>query len=269
MLSNDETYLQESIEAFNLTPAQGPYTLGLGNTAVYLSLANITTSYKDIVASVRQQIESGEAATYLPSGAGESVVKGYLAQLEILAAVLENPTHPIFEAPFQGPPTVGFLLKPLSRGSVLLDPDDHDAEPVITYGTLANPIDVDIMASFVPLMRSVYSTPTMQEMGVVETAPGVAVRDDEQIRDWIRQATVASFQHPCCTAAMMSKELGGVVGSDLKVFGVGGLRVADASIMPLLPGTHTSATCYAIGEKVSADITGYLSGHHRLSQNIN
>lgn len=269
MLSNDETYLQESIEAFNLTPAQGPYTLGLGNTAVYLSLANITTSYKDIVASVRQQIESGEAATYLPSGAGESVVKGYLAQLEILAAVLENPTHPIFEAPFQGPPTVGFLLKPLSRGSVLLDPDDHDAEPVITYGTLANPIDVDIMASFVPLMRSVYSTPTMQEMGVVETAPGLAVRDDEQIRDWIRQATVASFQHPCCTAAMMPKELGGAVGSDLKVFGVGGLRVADASIMPLLPGTHTSATCYAIGEKVSADITGYLSGHHRLSQNIN
>lgn len=269
MLSNDETYLQESIEAFNLTPAQGPYTLGLGNTAVYLSLANITTSYKDIVASVRQQIESGEAATYLPSGAGESVVKGYLAQLENLAAVLENPTHPIFEAPFQGPPTVGFLLKPLSRGSVLLDPDDHDAEPVITYGTLANPIDVDIMASFVPLMRSVYSTPTMQEMGVVETAPGVAVRDDEQIRDWIRQATVASFQHPCCTAAMMPKELGGVVGSDLKVFGVGGLRVADASIMPLLPGTHTSATCYAIGEKVSADITGCLSGHHRLSQNIN
>ncbi|EMR67908.1 putative alcohol oxidase protein [Eutypa lata UCREL1] len=249
MLSNDETYLQESIEAFNLTPAQGPYTLGLGNTAVYLSLANITTSYKDIVASVRQQIESGEAATYLPSGAGESVVKGYLAQLEILAAVLENPTHPIFEAPFQGPPTVGFLLKPLSRGSVLLDPDDHDAEPVITYGTLANPIDVDIMASFVPLMRSVYSTPTMQEMGVVETAPGLAARDDEQIRDWIRQATVASFQHPCCTAAMMPKELGGVVGSDLKVFGVGGLRVADASIMPLLPGTHTSATCYAIGEK--------------------
>lgn len=254
MLSNNETYLQESIEAFNLIPAQGPYTLGLGNTAVYLPLANITASYKDIAASVRQQIESGKAAAYLPPGAHASVVKGYLAQLEILATTLENPAHPIFEAPFQGPPTVGFLLKPLSRGSVLLNPDDLDAEPVITYGTLANPIDVDIMATFVPLMRSVYSTPTMQEMGVVETAPGAEVEDDEQIKNWIRQATVASFQHPCCTAAMMPKELGGVVGNDLKVFGVEGLRVVDASIMPLLPGTHTSATCYAIGEKVSGDI---------------
>ncbi|RYP73110.1 hypothetical protein DL770_007834 [Monosporascus sp. CRB-9-2] len=253
MLRTNETYLQESIEAFYATPSRGPYTLGLDNIAVYLPLANITTSYKDIASSVRQQVASGEAASYLPAGASESVVNGYLAQLEILAAAFENPTHPIFEAPFQGPPEVGFLLKPLSRGSVLLDPDDHDAEPVITYGTLENPVDMDIMASFVPLMRSVYSTPTMRAMGVVETAPGAEVQDEEEIREWVRDATVASFQHPCCTAAMMPRELGGVVGNDLKVFGVEGLRVADASMMSLLPGTHTSATCYAIGEK-AADI---------------
>ncbi|RYO77566.1 hypothetical protein DL763_009945 [Monosporascus cannonballus] len=253
MLITNETYLRESIEAFYATPSRGPYTLGLGNTAVYLPLANITTSYKDIASSVRRQVASGEAASYLPAGASKSVVNGYLAQLKVLAAALENPTHPIFEAPFQGPPGVGFLLKPLSRGSVLLDPDDHDAEPVITYGTLENPVDMDIVASFVPLMRRVYSTPTMRAMGVVETAPGGEVQDEEQIREWVRDATVASFQHPCCTAAMMPRELGGVVGSDLKVFGVEGLRVADASMIPLLPGTHTSATCYAIGEK-AADI---------------
>ncbi|RYP27880.1 hypothetical protein DL767_007468 [Monosporascus sp. MG133] len=253
MLSTNMTYRQESIEAFYATPPRGPYTLALGNTAVYLSLANITTSYKDIASSVRQQVASGEAASYLPAGASESVVNGYLAQLEVLAAALENPTYPVFEAPFQGPPGVGFLLKPLSRGSVLLDPDDHDAEPVITYGTLENPVDMDIMASFVPLMRRVYSTPTMRAMGVVETAPGAEVQDEEEIREWVRDATVASFQHPCCTAAMMPRELGGVVGNDLKVFGVEGLRVADASMIPLLPGTHTSATCYAIGEK-AADI---------------
>ncbi|RYP63255.1 hypothetical protein DL769_007018 [Monosporascus sp. CRB-8-3] len=253
MLSRNETYRQESIEAFYETPSRGPYTLGLGNTIVYLPLANITTSYKDIASSVRQQVASGEAASYLPAGAGEPVVNGYLAQLEVLAAALENPTYPIFEAPFQGPPASGFLLKPLSRGSVLLDPNDHDAEPVITYGTFENPVDLDIAASYVPLMRRVYSTPTMRAMGVVETAPGAEVQSDEQIREWVRDATVASFQHPCCTAAMMPRELGGVVGNDLKVFGVEGLRVADASMIPLLPGTHTSSTCYAIGEK-AADI---------------
>ncbi|KAK7757965.1 hypothetical protein SLS62_000343 [Diatrype stigma] len=257
MLNSNATYLQEAIRAFGLTPAEGPYTMALGNTAVYLALPNITASYGNIVASVRHQIESGEAALYLPNGAAESVVKGYLAQLGILAATFENPNHPVFESPFQEAPTAGFLLKPLSRGSVLLDPDDHDAEPIITYGTLANPVDLDIMASFVPLMRSLYTTSTMQAMGVVETAPGVEVQDSEQIRDWIRTATVASFQHPCCTAAMMPRELGGVVGSDLKVFGVQGLRVADASIMPLLPGTHTSATCYAIGEKVSDKLANF------------
>ncbi|RYP63278.1 hypothetical protein DL771_009349 [Monosporascus sp. 5C6A] len=253
MLRTNETYLRESIEAFYATPPRGPYTLGLASTAVYLPLANITSSYKDIASSVRQQVASGEAASYLPAGASESVVNGYLAQLEVLAAALENPTHPVFEVPIHGPPDTGIHLKPLSRGSVLLDPNDHDAEPVITYGTLENPVDMDIMASFVPLMRSVHSTPSMLAMGVVETVPGAEVRDGEQIREWMRDGAVASFQHPCFTAAMMPRELGGVVGNDLKVFGVEGLRVADASMMPLLPGTHTSATCYAIGEK-AADI---------------
>ncbi|RYO96713.1 hypothetical protein DL765_011513 [Monosporascus sp. GIB2] len=253
MLRTNATYLRESIDAFYATPSRGPYTLGMNNNFVYLPLANITASYKDIASSVRRQVASGEAASYLPAGASESVVNGYLAQLELLAATLENPTHPVFEAPFQGPPVTAFLLKPLSRGSVLLDPDNHDAEPVITYGTLENPLDLDIMASFVPLMRSVYSTPAMRAMGVVETAPGGRVQGEEQIREWVRDAAVASYQHPCCTAAMMPRELGGVVGNDLKVFGVEGLRVADASMMPLLPGTHTSSTCYAIGEK-AADI---------------
>ncbi len=49
---------------------------------------------------------------------------------------------------------------------------------------------------------------------------------------------------------MMPVEKGGVVGPDLKVHGLGRLRVVDMSIIPMIPGTHTSATAYAIGEKV-------------------
>ena len=50
---------------------------------------------------------------------------------------------------------------------------------------------------------------------------------------------------------MMPRERGGVVAPDLKVYGVQGLRVVDASIMPLIPSAHTSATVYAAAEKVS------------------
>ena len=51
---------------------------------------------------------------------------------------------------------------------------------------------------------------------------------------------------------MMPEKLGGVVGSDLRVYGVRGLSVVDASIMPLIPAAHMSATVYAVAEKVSA-----------------
>lgn len=251
MITTDEAYRNQSIKEFYSKPARGPYTQALGNLAVYLSLQNLTSSHKEIISSIREQISSGKAASYLPEGADKTVVKGYLAQLEVLAKSFENPSQPVFEAPFQGPPAATFLLKPLSRGSVLLDPNNVDGEPLITYGTFENPVDVDIVASFVPLVRKVYSTPALQRLGVVETDPGPKVQDIEDIKTWARNTTSASWWHPCCTAGMGPKDHGGVVGTDLKVYGVEGLRVADMSIMPFLPGAHTSSTCYAIGEKVS------------------
>jgi choline dehydrogenase len=63
-----------------------------------------------------------------------------------------------------------------------------------------------------------------------------------------------SFMHPCCTAAMMPKSKGGVVGPDLKVHGADGLRIVDMSVLPLLPSSHLSATAYAVAEKVSCSL---------------
>jgi choline dehydrogenase-like flavoprotein len=91
----------------------------------------------------------------------------------------------------------------------------------------------------------------MQELDPVELAPGANVTCDGDLRRALRSIIGPSFQHPCCTAAMMPKELGGVVGPDLLVHGVKALRVVDASITPLIPAAaHTSSTVYAVAEKV-------------------
>lgn len=63
----------------------------------------------------------------------------------------------------------------------------------------------------------------MKGLGAVETLPGEGVQSDEEVRRYLRGATTQSFMHPCCTAAMMPREKGGVVGADLRVHGAKGL----------------------------------------------
>lgn len=132
----------------------------------------------------------------------------------------------------------------------LQDPDDF---PVVDYRTASNPVDMDILVSFVRFFRRFLNTTILREYGVEEVAPGPEVQSDEGIRRFLASEAWPTWYHPCCTASMMPRHLGGVVDTDLKVYGTKGLRVADLSIANLLPGTHTSSTAYAIGEK-AADI---------------
>lgn len=250
-LANNATLEAEAVAQFRERPARGPYTLAMGNTAAYVSLPNITPQHADIVSKIRAQISDGSALSYLPAGASSTVQAGYLAQLEVLAQALENPEHPILETPFGNGPDMAFLLKPLSRGTVELDPEDHDATPIVNYRTAANPVDLDIMVSYVDYYRRLYATDTWQALNAVEVAPGSDVTEHDALAEYVRETVVQSLMHPCCTAAMMPREKGGVVDSGLAVYGVPGLRVADCSIIPVLPAAHTTTTAYAIGEKVS------------------
>lgn len=250
----NKTFAAEAASAYDERPAQGPYTQAMGNSAVYVGLPTITEDYQDIIDTINEQLSSGSFKSFLPEGAGPEVVEGYKAQLKILAKELADPQSPVMESPFSaGPSGGGFLLKPLSRGTVLLNVSDPEGEPIIDYRSCSNPVDWDLLASFVGYFRKYANTPTMKSLGATEVSPGVNVTSKSEIIQGLRKSVTASFQHPCCTAAMMPKEKGGVVGPDVKVHGVGGLSVVDCSIFPLIPGTHTSATAYAVGEK-GADI---------------
>jgi choline dehydrogenase-like flavoprotein len=91
----------------------------------------------------------------------------------------------------------------------------------------------------------------MKAIGLSELLPGPAILDvGDALEVYVRTALLTAW-HPAGTAAMLPKELGGVVDPELKVYGVSNLRVVDASIIPMLPSSHTMATVYAIAEKVS------------------
>jgi choline dehydrogenase len=152
------------------------------------------------------------------------------------------------------PPAAGFLLvaaamTPDSRGSVRLA--SPDAPPLIDPGFLTNERDLDRLATGLRMIRQAAAQASFG--GAVELYPGPEARTDAALRDYIRR-TVDSYYHPVGTCRMGSGD-GAVVDPELRVRGVAGLRIADASIMPLIPNAHPHATILAIAERAAALIT--------------
>lgn len=221
-----------------------------------LPLPVVTNSSDDIVSEMLAQ----DPAEFLPQGTHPTVIAGYAQQLRALARQFRSDASAVLEMPFTG--RAGFSLihlKPLSRGRIDISPSDDgdgrgDAEPRVDWRPLTNPVDARIAAEFLRWVRTFVASDAMVEgLDPVETRPGAAVDSDEEaIVRWLSGVSSPSNGHLVGTASMGPLELGGVVGPDLTVHGTQKLSIADNSIISLIPGTHTSATAYAIGEKVSS-----------------
>lgn len=247
-------FAADATAGFNEIPARGPYTLGVWNIATFMPLPNMTTEYMGIVNKIRGIVEDGTAASYLPQdyGSDRTMVEGYKHQLSVQADFLANPRYPSMESGFAtGTYVYAINLHILSRGTVRLNLTHQLEKPILDYRTGTNPIDFDVYLAHLKYLRKMISTPSMQRRGAVETAPGPELSSDDQLLDYVKNSMTSSFYHPCCTASMIPRSKGGVVGPDLKVHGAAGLRVVDMSVLPLLPSSHLSALAYAVGEKVS------------------
>lgn len=250
----DPAFAANALAEFNAVPAGGPYTLAMSNSAVFLGLPNITADYRSIASRIRAMVADGSAASYLPADyrTDPAMIRGYERQLSVLADLSEDPDAPSMEAPWAtGLSFRAINLHPLSRGTVRLNTSSPLSQPVVDYRTGSNPVDMDVYLAHTKYLRTLLDTATMRRYGAVEVTPGAAVQGDDALVEYIKGDVTFSYMHPCCTAAMMPRGQGGVVGADLAVHGAAGLRVVDMSVLPLLPSSHLSATAYAVGEKVS------------------
>ena len=232
----------------------GFYGYAQRNTLAFLSLPQITPSkFRNLVSGLLSQ----NAVSFLPDiyKSTPALVRGFLAQRKVLANDFLTNKLAIGEMPLAYTGTaLSALQKPLSRGTVTLDPKNLQT-PVIQFQALQNPFDLDILLEMVSWQRRHWSSPLLSSYAPVEIMPGAQVTDPKEIFNRIVEngGVAPSFAHPSCTCAMMPEELGGVVDSELRVYGVKGLRIVDASVMPVIVAAHLQSTVYAVAEK-GADI---------------
>lgn len=229
--------------------AIGPLTIGLNTAFVFLPLNTIHSS----PASFHAALASQSADAYLPPNLPAPVIAGYKAQKRILAKLYKSPDAAVYESPFGGLCNRTVILqKPLSRGSIHINASNPYGEPAVDFRAFTNPLDFEQAMESIKYNRRYFKNPKFAPLGPVETGPGPNVTDDDVagIMAHLRRTSGPTSFHASGTAAMLPRELGGVVGPDLRVYGVKGLSVVDASLMLLIPGAHLSATVYAVAEKV-------------------
>lgn len=143
-------------------------------------------------------------------------------------------------------------LRPQSRGHVRIKSVDPAAAPAIQPNYLSAPADRDVMVAGMKLTRRIMSQPAIQPYIVEELGPGPQVTRDEDLLDFVR-AKGATVFHPTSTCRMGPDEKA-VVDERLRVRGIEGLRVIDASIMPTVVSGNTNAAVIMIAEKGAAMI---------------
>jgi choline dehydrogenase-like flavoprotein len=150
------------------------------------------------------------------------------------------------------------LLRPTSRGSVSLRSADAMAPPAIDPNFLGDPDDLERMVLGFKTTRRLMQTPALKALQKRDLFTA-NIRSDDDIRALLR-ARVDTVYHPVGTCKMGVDDNMAVVDPTLKVYGVEGLRVADASIMPTLIGGNTNAPSIMIGEKAADMIRAEMRG---------
>jgi choline dehydrogenase len=153
------------------------------------------------------------------------------------------------------------LVSPASRGVVRLRTADPRHKPAIDPGYLSAGEDMEPLVSGLRMAREFAAAGPLAARATVEMSPGPQVRTEEELREFVRQ-DLSTLYHPAGTCAMggdsrlAASRLTSVVDPELRVRGVDGLRVVDASVMPVLPRGNTNAPVIAIAERAADLICG-------------
>ena len=141
------------------------------------------------------------------------------------------------------------ILRSESTGSIHIASKSPRQPPAVRFNFMTAQLDRDVTLAAMRITRKIMTAPPMREIASDEIAPGTNVQGDDELLDWVKRNAETTY-HPVGTCKMGSDPMA-VVDDQLRVHGIAGLRVADASIMPTLTSGNTNAPTIMIGEKAA------------------
>jgi choline dehydrogenase len=173
-------------------------------------------------------------------------------QFNVMPLSVDKPGDPLHRYP--GFTASMWQCHPTSRGRLAIRSPDPFEAPAIEPRYLSERLDRDVAVAGVKMLREIYRQPAFRELWAEEVLPGPDARSDAQILDFVRKNGGTVF-HACGTCRM-GVDPGAVVDPKLRVHGVEGLRVIDASVMPTITSANTNAAALLIGERGAALVAG-------------
>ncbi|KKY36905.1 putative gmc oxidoreductase [Diaporthe ampelina] len=250
----------------------GPLTAPLISTIAFPAMRHFADDWVELIDAA----EGRDINQTLPPGTPASVRKGYQAQRRYQIPLLRNPTEGAVEILADSVGTLSVAMqRPLSRGTVRpASADIFDSPPLVDPRYCSEPFDCLVLARALLFNCALVRTRAMAELRPVvqepyfcpdDLSPGGAANNtaadqrnvtDSRMLELARQYLATEF-HPSGSTAMLPLDLGGVVDTELRVYGTEGLRVVDAGVMPMVLGAHLQAAVYAIAERAA----GIISDH--------
>ena len=141
------------------------------------------------------------------------------------------------------------ILRSESTGSIHVTAASPHTKPAIRFNFLSAQLDREVTLAAMRITRRIMAAPALAGITGDEIAPGTRLQNDDELLDWVRGNAETAY-HPVGTCKMGNDPMA-VVDAELRVHGIDGLRVADASIMPTLTSGNTNAPSIMIGEKAA------------------
>lgn len=240
------------------TNQSGPLTAPLINTIAFPALQEFADDWVELLNEVQQR----DIDSTLPADTPATVRQGYLAQRRYQIPLLRDPTEGAIEVLADSTGTLSVAMqRPLSRGTVRPGSANMFDSPVVDPRYCSEPFDCILLARALLLNCALASTRAMEALQPAAQEPYFCPADpagpdragaDARMLALARQNLATEF-HPAGSTAMLPLALGGVVDTELRVYGTQNVRVVDAGLMPLVLGAHLQAAVYAMAER-AADI---------------